>query len=86
MKVTEKAVLNIPSVFFLTFSNLHSASPRFSDAIVSQRDSSLIKFISNLEAMFEAKRRSQKYDVRTVQRRCGRGVRRMSDTQLAQEQ
>lgn len=38
----------------LTFSNLHSVSPRFSDAILSQRDNSLIKFISNLEAILEA--------------------------------
>lgn len=41
----------------LTFSNLHSVSIRFSDAILSQRDNNLIKFISNLVAMFEADKR-----------------------------
>lgn len=55
MKVSEKQHWTItftPYLSCLTFSNLHSVSPRFSDAIVSQRDNNLIKFISNLEAMF----------------------------------
>lgn len=43
-----------PRPLRLTFSNLHSVSPRFSDAILSQRDNNLIKLISNLEAIFEA--------------------------------
>ena len=41
------------AIHSLTFSNLHSSSPRFSEAMDSQRDSNRIKLISNLEeAMF----------------------------------
>lgn len=47
-------IYQTPGPSRLTFSNLHSISPRFSDAILSQRDNNLIKFISNLDAMFGA--------------------------------
>lgn len=44
---------NAPRLNLLTFSSLHSVSPRFSDAIDSQRDNNRMKLISNLEAMSE---------------------------------